>query len=99
MRSLIGTLLAVPMLISPTAALAKSCKAAVFEELERLGITRDDITEARLYPVVQPNVGGGRLIGWEAWIERKSCDGQIVINLRTSCNVRDTYGRGDCKVD
>ncbi len=99
MRTLIGTLLAVPVLISPTGALAQSCKEAVFAELERLGITRDDITEARLLPVIQPNVGGGRLIGWEAWIERKSCDGQTVINLRTSCKVRDTYGRGGCKDD
>ncbi len=97
MRATFRSVLVILAVLYPTHALAQRCGAEVREALQRLAITPDDIVKIRILPVVQQNVGGGRLIGWEAWVERKSCDGQTVINMRPSCRVTDTYGRGGCK--
>ncbi|MDJ0896722.1 MAG: hypothetical protein QNJ92_16375 [Alphaproteobacteria bacterium] len=81
----------------PSQALAQACGAEIREELQRQGITPDDIAGVRMQGVAQSHRGGGRLIGWEAWIKRNSCDGQTVVQMRRTCRITGSYATGKCK--
>ena len=97
MRSLSLALLLIGIVSVPGQAFAQACGAEIREELQRLGITPDDIAGVRMQPVAQSHRGGGRLIGWEAWIKRDSCKGQTVVQMGRTCRITGSYGTGECK--
>ena len=97
MRTLFKVLFVIGFALVPSQALAQTCGAEIREELQRQGITPDDIAEVRMQGVSQSHRGGGRLIGWEAWIKRNSCKGQTVVQMRRTCRITGSYGTGGCK--
>ena len=97
MRTILQILCLGAIALLPTQAHALTCRTEIREELQRLNISVEDITWVRLQAVTQRREGGIRLIGWEAWLTRKSCDGQTVINMSYTCRVKDSYQSGDCK--
>ena len=97
MRPLLHVFCLTSIVLLPAQALALTCRTEIREELQRLNIPVEDVEWVRLEAVIQTRRGDGRLIGWEAWLTRKSCDGQTVINMSRTCRVRDSYGRGGCK--
>ena len=81
----------------PTQALALTCRTEIREELQRLDVAVEDVEWVRLQAITRKTRGGSRLIGWQAWLTRKSCEGQTVINMTYTCRVTDSFGRGGCK--
>ena len=97
MRSLFGMLFVIGLALVPSQALAQACGGEIREELQRKGITPDDIAGVRMQAVTQSHRGGGRVIGWEAWIKRNSCKGQTVVQMRRTCRITGSYNTGKCK--
>ena len=39
------------------------------------------------------------ILGVEGWVRLNSCSGWLVVNMRASCYILETYTRGDCRVE
>ena len=73
---------------------------AAESELQRLGIGADDIAESRYIEKINPTERGPDVLGVRAWIRLAACDGgYLVIDMTRSCFVRQSYTRGDCRMD
>ncbi len=97
MRSFLGMLFVIGLALVPGQAFAQACGGEIREELQRQGITPDDIAGVRMQALTQSHRGGGRVIGWEAWIKRNSCKGQTVVQMRRTCRITGSYGTSKCK--
>lgn len=84
------------MSVVPATAAMAQCEAEVDAALQEAKIPQSDVKSI----TVNADTGGGnapRLVGYTAWVTRNSCTGKFVVNLSTSCRVKDTYATGDCK--
>ncbi|UUX48561.1 hypothetical protein NUH88_14200 [Nisaea acidiphila] len=72
------------------------CETQIAEALESAKIPQSDVKSVT---VSAERAGGDspRVDGYTAWITRQSCSGNFVVNLSTSCRVKNTYATGDCK--
>ncbi|WP_420406367.1 hypothetical protein [Nisaea sp.] len=102
MRTRLKTLLAVAVgalfflvPISTTVARA-ACETEIDTALQEAKIPKTDVKEIS---VVAERGGGNapRIEGYTAWVSRKSCSGNYVINLSNSCRATGAYASGDCK--
>jgi hypothetical protein len=83
---------------APAAAL--DCREAAEGELQRLGITAGAIAEIRYIEKRNPTERGPDVLGVRAWIRLQACSsGYLVIDMTRSCFVRQSYTRGDCRVE
>lgn len=80
-------------------ALALDCSASTDKELSRLALTGEEIANLRLVEKRNPTENGPEVLGVRAWIRLKSCSGYLVIDMTRSCFVRQSYTRGDCRLD
>lgn len=92
------------MLLAVSAAFAGgtrhgNCGAAVEAELDRLNVNRSDVDSISYSRRTQTIQDDEVTVGFDAWVRFKSCKGALVVPMRTSCRVRGSYTRGDCKVD
>ncbi|MDJ0896718.1 MAG: hypothetical protein QNJ92_16355 [Alphaproteobacteria bacterium] len=97
MRTVLQVVCLISIVLLPTQARAVTCRTEIREELQRLDIAVEDVEWVRLQAIVRKTRGGSRLVGWQAWLTRKSCEGQTVINMSYTCRVRDSFQRGACK--
>jgi hypothetical protein len=98
MRRLMLALAALALLTEPAQALDCSRKAQ--EELARLGLGEADITDIRYVQQYNPNETGPDVLGVRAWVRLKACaSGYLVIDMTRSCFVRQSYTRGECRLE
>jgi hypothetical protein len=74
--------------------------AATQERLAELGIGEDRVESIRY--VLRRNVSekpGPDIVGARAWIRLTDCTGYLVVDMNRSAYVRQTYTRGDCRVE
>ena len=82
---------------------ARSCPDVVYARAEQLGVDRADI-EKLVFSRIRGGSSSGDdgdypLLGFNAWLNLQSCDrGNMVIELTTSCAIRQVYTRGGCRV-
>ncbi len=79
--------------LGPSAASGANCSKAVQTHLDHLRVDYGDIADQRLIP---RKGGQGRIVAYDAWFWFQSCSGNLVVQLNRSCQVRQTYWRGDC---
>jgi hypothetical protein len=85
-------------LLAASPVLALDCQEAAERELNRLGLTSDDIASIRYVERLNPTDQGPDVLGVRAWVRLKSCsDGYLVVDMTRSCFVRQSYTRGDCR--
>jgi len=75
------------------------CSAKAETELGRLKLTDTDIGSIRYIEKHNPNENGPDPLGVRAWVRLKSCSGYLVIDMTRSCFVRQSYTRGDCRLE
>lgn len=83
------------------AALAQNhpCSASVDRRLAELGVDKSDIEKLRFDGRYQPRAQGSRLVGFEAWVDLKSCErGQLVVVMSRQCRLMTAFTTGSCKV-
>lgn len=74
-----------------------TCNAAVEEQLSQLNIEPADIADISYLRRVAGRRGGDRIIGHDAWINLKSCEGALIVALSRNCRVEQVYTRNKCK--
>lgn len=94
--------LATASLQFPAARAADStrCAEAVDARLAELSLAAGDVRQIRL--IERTNIAddfGPEIFGVDGWVRLKSCSGWLVINMTPSCYVKQTYTRGDCRVE
>ena len=57
------------------------------------------VTRVRIIERVNLEDFGPEIFGVDAWVRLNSCSGWLVINMTPACYIRQTYTRGDCRVD
>ncbi len=98
MRRLLLALAALPLFA--TAAEALDCSRKAQQELARLGLGEADITSIRYVQKYNPNENGPDVLGVRAWVRLKACStGYLVIDMTRTCFVRQSYTRGECRLE
>jgi hypothetical protein len=81
-------------------ALALDCQRETEEEMARLGLGTEDISDIRYVEKYNPSETGPDVLGVRAWMRIKSCtSGYLVIDLTRTCFVRQSYTRGGCHLN
>ena len=98
---LAGLALAAALLPAPLAAAdSERCAGKVNAHLASLQLTPDDVKSIRI--IEEVNISddfGPEILGVDAWVRLNSCSGWLVINMTAKCYVKQSYTRGDCRVE
>ncbi len=98
----ISAALAVAVTLASTvssAAAVKVCLDAVDQALDELAIGQDERREISVLPQIVTTRDGGYVIGYDAWVRLHSCSGALIVDMRRTCKVKQTYTRGDCQIE
>lgn len=94
--------LALLVLVLPAGpAGALDCRRQAEEELTRLGLNAAaDVSSIRYVQKYNPSGNGPEVLGVRAWVRPKTCGGgYLVVDMTRSCFVRQSYTRGECRLD
>jgi len=81
------------------AADSTRCAAEVDDHLAGLPLAAEDVKSIRI--IERTNIAddfGPEIFGVDAWVRLKGCSGWLIVNMRPTCYVVQTYTRGDCRV-
>jgi hypothetical protein len=94
-----ATLVAVFMLFFSGLAIAEPhvCAAAVAADMARLKVGQGQISRT-VFVDVRDGGCCDHLVGYEAWVDLKQCQGSVVVKLSRNCDIEETYTRGACAV-
>ncbi|MEO3429165.1 hypothetical protein AAFN88_09935 [Pelagibius sp. CAU 1746] len=84
----------------PQAADSTRCAGEVGRHLEELPLADGEVKSVRI--IERVNIAddfGPEIFGVDAWVRLNSCSGWLVINMTAKCYVRQSYTRGDCRVE
>jgi len=98
---LAGLVLAAVLLPAPLqAADSTRCADQVDSHLASLPLAPDEVKSLRIIEKVNiSDEYGPEILGVDAWVRLNSCSGWLVINMTAKCYVRQSYTRGDCRVE
>jgi len=81
-------------------AQSKLCAGTVESHLAELPLAPGDVKSVRIIERVNlDDEFGPEILGVEGWVRLNSCSGWLVVNMRASCYILETYTRGDCRVE
>ncbi len=86
------------MVLEDTGAVDRDirCAPQVSQAFAQFDIDPEDVTSYSVLPVKQLREGSNLIIGWEAYVNRKSCPGTTVIQMKRDCQVSGRYSQGGC---
>ena len=89
------------MLVATAAhAQVQPCAAKVDRVLMELQIDAADLRWITVWPeLLTRRRGRQRVVGHKAWVRLKSCDGALIVELKTRCRLRQIYTRGGCSLE
>lgn len=79
----------------PAAAAEPRCSREAEAHLTALGIERGDIEALDIIRILGSQEMGN-VAEYQAWARLRSCAGSVVVRMRFSCGVIDSYARGTC---
>ena len=74
------------------------CDRTVPERLSALGVGPADIEKSLTEEIWGFSDLGDVFRGWTVWMDLKSCKGQLVVRLSTTCAVTTVYTTGACSL-
>ena len=81
----------------PTGAERNDIRSIARSEVISRNIAPAAIRSITINPRVQSSQGGGRIIGYNAWVRIESCDrGYVVVQMTRRGTVQQTYGYDGC---
>ncbi len=72
------------------------CAAQVSEALSEFNIDPADVARTNVMPVTMLHDGSYQIMGWEAYLGRRSCPGTTVIKMKLDCTVTGRRDQGGC---
>jgi hypothetical protein len=81
-------------------AQSRRCADTVEARLAELPPAAGEVKSVRIVEKVNLNDEfGPEILGVEGWVRLSSCSGWLVVNMRASCYILETYTLGDCRVE
>lgn len=81
-------------------ARSKLCAGKVESHLAELPLAPGEVKSVRIIEKVNlDDEFGPEILGVEGWARLNSCSGWLVINMRASCYILESYTLGDCRVE
>ena len=92
--------LAVALAAPAAVASEHFCRPVVEREIDRVHLDRADIRKIFIIKKLVSTNGGedSRVVGYNAWVDLKSCRGSMVVRLYRNCRVITVYTRHECRV-
>ncbi len=72
------------------------CAGPVAKAAEKAGVKPGQIERTVFTDILTGGLSGTQTVGFEAWIEQKSCRGAVVVKMSLDCEVSEIYTKGDC---
>ena len=91
-----AVLLALSLTIGSGGPAERACGQQVEQELASLGLGQDEVRSIAYLEVTKGGRSGRATVGYQAFVNLKSCRGELVIDMTPSCLVRQRYGRHEC---
>ena len=90
----------VSLSVQAPAMAADACKGTFEQELSKLGVSQSDIKDMRIASITSAAAGAGSpyVVGHEAWINLKSCKGNLVLRTSPGCNYLGAYTTRQCQL-
>jgi len=76
------------------------CAKVVDEHLAKLPLAEGEVKSIRI--IERVNIAddfGPEIFGVDAWVRLNSCSGWLVVNMTPKCYIKQSYTRGDCRVE
>ncbi|HEY9538434.1 MAG TPA: hypothetical protein VIS03_12665 [Kiloniellaceae bacterium] len=96
LATVLATMASAPATAQPDTRL---CNAEVESKLRELPLAEGDIKSVRVVEETNLDEFGPPILGVEGWVRLNSCSGWLVINMRPTCYILQTYTRGDCRIE
>lgn len=77
----------------------QACVPVVQDRLDALALTAADVTRISMVTRYENIFDSEVLVGFNAWVGLEACRGYVIVDVTTSCRVRQVYTRGDCRLD
>lgn len=74
---------------------AHHCVKAVTDRMGQLNVKPAQITNVDYFEI-RDNACCEQFDAYEAWVSLKQCRGNVVLKLSPQCEIKETYGHGDC---
>ncbi len=75
---------------------AKACAGAVHNQIAGLNIPENQLGRISIRSKERLDSIGTHIDGVEGWVRLKDCSGTLIIELTQTCQIRQTYLRGEC---
>jgi len=94
---IVASLCLAPLLLGEP-ALARNCMDPVRKTITDAGWDLKDTKGVRFFTRRRGGLRGRRdvIIGYDAWVKFKTCDGNLVVVLNNLCGVQTSYWKGGC---
>ncbi len=81
----------------PVARAQEQCAPVVIKQLNHLGIKSERVEEI-IYANSMSGGENARIVAIHAWVQLRSCNGYLIIEMTPSCRIFQTYTRKECRV-
>lgn len=71
------------------------CAKAAAVKMAQFDVAASQIKRIVFADIVEDD-RSARLLGYDAWVDLKSCRGSVVIKMSVQCEIEETYSRGAC---
>ncbi len=85
------------MLAMPVAQAQEYCAPVVASQLSKLGVDSERV-EHIVYANSYSSGENARIVEIHAWIQLRSCNGYLVVEMTTGCRITQNYTRKECRV-
>jgi hypothetical protein len=82
----------------------RECRPETYAFLQDRGVPRSsvesifNVPERRRMVRADNDDTEDRIVGYSNWVRLDSCDGSVVLIFNRACQLRRSYGRGDCRL-
>ena len=73
------------------------CAKAATVKMAQLGVAASQIKRIVFADIVEDD-RTARLVGYDAWVDLKQCQGSVVIKMSRQCEIEESYSRGACTI-
>ncbi|WP_299620929.1 hypothetical protein [Pelagibius sp.] len=96
--AIVFALTAGAVVVAPsTPAQAVACETQINKALADMSVPKEDVKSIKVTRRAKGAKSGSNY-DLDAWIRLNSCSGYVMVLMRNTCHVQDTYTAGNCNV-
>ena len=81
----------------PVARAQEYCAPVVIKQLRQLGVGSERVKEI-IYANTYSGGENAEVVAIHAWVQLRSCNGQLVVEMTTGCHIIQNFTRKECRL-